>query len=328
MHVNVALAMMTTTRTRSVQAAVAVLGILAGCGGGARALPDKPLVAGPGAKAGQVQGGAAAPGGKPGKPAGVKPVASPAVRQALVGEMCPDRGAGRPALAVLIARQVGWNADPAELEALARRVGSRPFSVLSVRGARAGVFEAVGPVDLGTESPVLTGGYAGKSPCEDADASVSAACGEAQVQCGLAVASLGVDGIDVPPKLRTGGACVEDGKLLRVDLDGDGLAEAFPLAGFLDELKAPAAELTAAAAPGAKPTCTPSFSLPLLVRGKDAKAFRALDLVGVVDLDDDGRLELVMQYRYASVRTWAIYASDQMVQRLAQVAEVAPWSAE
>jgi len=311
-----------------VQAVALVLGLHSGCGGGARTLPaEKPLTAGPAAKAGQVSGGK---GGAAAKPGASKPaVASrPAVRQALVGEMCPDRGAGRPALALLIARQVGWSADPEELDALAARVGARPFSVLSARGARAGVFQAVGPVDLGTESPVLTGGYAGKSPCEDADAARASACGEAQLQCGLAVASLAVDGADVPPKLRTGGACVEGDKILRVDLDGDGLAEAFAVAGFLDELRAPAAEVDAAVASAAKATCTASFSLPLLVRGRDAKAFRALDLVGVVDLDDDGRLELVMQYRYASVRTWAIYTADQTVRRLALVAEVAPWSTE
>jgi hypothetical protein len=177
---------------------------------------------------------------------------------------------------------------------------------------------------------VLSGGYAGVAPCDSKDKAVdkaaTVACVDAQGKCGLAVASLGVDGVDEPPRLRTGGACVED-TLLRVDLDGDGLAEAFPIAAFLDEVKAPA-DTVAASATTAASSCTAAFALPVLVRGKDAKAFRALDLVGVVDLDDDGRLELVVQYRYASVRTWAVYVADDKLAQLTLVAEIAPWAAE
>jgi len=315
--------------------AVAALALaLAACGGGAQQLPDdKPLIAegGGGEPALARPKGGAGAGASAAAPAPGKPSVAPAVRQALVGEMCLERGAGRPALALLLARQVGWNGDPKELEHLAGRVGARPFTVLSARGARAGVFQAVGPVDLGTESPALTGGYAGKPPCEDKDAKAAAACSEAQAKCGLAVASLSADGADDAPKLRVGGACVQNDKLLLVDIDGDGVSEVFPVAGFLDELRAPAAEVAAAGAgdaAGAGSACTPSFSLPGLVRGKDAKAFRALDLLGVVDLDDDGRFELVVQYRYASLRSWGIYTADQTVQRLTLVGEVTPWSAD
>ena len=309
------------------------MAVLAGCGGGARQVPDdKPLVTagdGQGELGGTVGDAETAPAQPPPAPAPkAKPKVVPAIRQALVGEMCLERGNGRPALALLIARQVSWSADPGELDGLAPRVGARPFAVLSARGARAGIFASVGPVDLGTESPVLTGGYAGKPPCDDADKAFAKACTEAQEKCGLAVASLATDGADDAPKLRTGGACVEDGGTLRVDLDGDGMAEAFTVAGFLDELRAPAADLSASAPSAAKPACQPTFAVPGLVRGKDAKAFRALDLLGVVDLDDDGRVELVMQYRYASVRTWGIYAADASGGRLSLVAEVAPWSAD
>ncbi len=301
------------------------------CGGGARTLPplDEPGAGG----AGEVGGGAAAGGPEDSGTVTVtgpaKAGTPPAVRQALIGEMCPERGAGRPALALLVARQVGWSADPGELDTLAARVGARPFAVLAQSGTRAGVFDAVGPVDLGTEAPALTGGYAGKSPCEDPDAAVVAACKDAHAGCGLAVASLAPDGVDEAPPVRVGAACaVDEGKTLRVDIDGDGNPESFAIAGFLDELKAPASEVAATGAAAAKGECTPRFSLPGLVRGKDAKAFRALDLVGVVDLDEDGRFELVLQYRYAKVRTWAIYSADQTARRLALVAEVAPWAAE
>jgi hypothetical protein len=306
-----------------------VAALAAACGGGAQQLPDdKPLIAGSGGEDPLPVG--ERPAGVPAEatPAKPKTAAAPAkvARPGLLGEMCLDRGAGRPALALLMSRQVGWSVDARDLEHLAQHQAQRPFVVLSGRGARAGIFEAIGPVDLGTEAPAMTGGYAGKPPCEDKDAAFAASCSEAQGKCGLAVASLAVDGDTDPPRLHTGAACVEGGKLLLVDLDGDGTNEAFAVSGFLDELRAPAAEV-AAAAP-AKATCTPAFALPGLVRGKDAKAFRALDLLGVVDLDDDGRVEVVMQYRYASVRTWGIYSADEKLARLTLVAEVEPWSAE
>jgi hypothetical protein len=314
------------SRARGRVARSAFLLVLASaCGGGAQQLPDdKPLIAEGGAEPRPVK---AAPRGAKATPVEKKEAPKP-VRQALVGEMCLDRGGGRPALALLLTRQVGWGNDPRELAHLASRMGARPFAVLSARGTRAGVFQAVGPVDLGTESPALTGGYAGKGPCEDAEAAFAAACSEAQAKCGLAVAALGVDGADEAPKLRAGGACLEKDGLLLVDIDGDGMAEAFPAAGFLDEVKAPANEVAAAPAAGAKSTCIPAFSLPKLVRGKDVKAFRALDLLGVVDLDDDGRFELVLQYRYASLRTWGVYAADPSLARLTLVGEVTPWAAE
>jgi hypothetical protein len=311
--------------TRAALAAAALL--FGACGGGAQQLPDdKPLIAGSGGEdplpVGEKPADAQA---TPPKPKGAVTPAKVA-RPGLLGEMCLDRGAGRPALALLMTRQVGWSVDARELEHLGQHQAQRPFVVLSGRGARAGIFEAIGPVDLGTAAPALTGGYAGKPPCEDKEASWSTACTEAQGKCGLAVASLAVDGDSEPPPLHTGTACVEGGKLLLVDLDGDGVNEAFPVSGFLDELRAPAAEVGAEVP--ARATCTPAFSLPGLVRGKDAKAFRALDLLGVVDLDDDGRVEVVMQYRYASVRTWGVYSADPTLGKLTLVAEVEPWAAD
>jgi hypothetical protein len=65
-----------------------------------------------------------------------------------------------------------------------------------------------------------------------------------------------------------------------------------------------------------------------LVIGKDPKVFRSLDLIGVVDLDDDGRREIVLQYRYGAVRTWAIYAARQGAGRLKLAIETVPWEAE
>jgi hypothetical protein len=300
---------------------ILLMTLVAACGGAAHQVPDdKPLISEAGDEPRPLGD---APDAAP-PPAKRAPTPAKVVRPGLVGEMCLDKGAGRAALSLLIERQVGWSADPRELEHLAGHQAARPFTVLSARGKRAGTFGAVGPVDLGTESPALTGGYAGSPPCEDKDAAFAAACSEAQGKCGLAVASLAVDGETDAPRLATGAACVDKDRLY-VDLDGDGVDETYKVAGFLDELKAPAQEVAPDGPPG-KTTCTRAFSLPRLERGNDAKAFRSMDLLGIVDLDDDGHLELVMQYRYASVRTWAIYALDG--ERLTLVGEVTPWSPE
>jgi hypothetical protein len=198
--------------------------------------------------------------------------------------------------------------------------------VLGGKGGRAGVFDGIGTVDLATERPAVGGGYAGRAVCENpADARLDEACSEAQGKCGLAVGSLEVDGADEAPPVRTSGACFADG-VLSVDVDGDGKRETFPARGFLDELNAPAGEVSAG--PVGPPECQTAFSIAGLVRGKDAKAFRAMDLYGVVDLDGDDRFEVVMQYRYANVRTLAIYSAPTNAGRLELVAEVEPWAAE
>jgi hypothetical protein len=274
-----------------------------------------------------VAGGTARPSANPPAPRIAEPVVvGPAPKQSLVAEMCEDRAEGRPALTILVSRQLEWQADPSELDAMATRVAARPFVVLSAKGGRAGVFEGVGTVDLATERPAVGGGYAGRAVCEDARTTlVDAACVEAQGRCGLAVGSLEVDGVDEAPALVTGGACLTDG-VLTVDIDGDGRRESFPARAFLDELNAPATEVTSSGVAD-KNECTASFALPGLVKGKDAKAFRALDLYGVVDLDGDDRLEIVMQYRYANVRTLAIYSAPTQASRLEMVAEVEPWGA-
>jgi hypothetical protein len=52
-----------------------------------------------------------------------------------------------------------------------------------------------------------------------------------------------------------------------------------------------------------------------------------VDLVGVLDLDGDGRLEIVLQYRYGEKRTWAIYGAPDTPMRLELLAEGEPWEA-
>jgi hypothetical protein len=270
---------------------------------------------------------AAGPGPTRAPTAGAIAVAGGAVRPVLVGELCPDKGGGRAAILVLAARQVGWTVDADVLDGLVRRGGERAWAVLGYRGNRAGVFSALGAVDLGTALPTVTGGFAGHSVCDDGHGGTLKDCGAAQAGCGVAVASLLPDGGDEAPAVATGDACVDAGTLW-IDIDSDGQREGFAAAAFLDELKAPADEVAAKAGAGAPEACAAAFAWSNLVTGRDPKAFRALDLVAVADLDDDGRREIVVQYRYGTVRTLAIYAAPQTSSRLVLAAEVAPWAGE
>jgi hypothetical protein len=171
----------------------------------------------------------------------------------------------------------------------------------------------------------------GSPPCT-ADAGKGARadeprCAAALAGCGLAVAELLRPDDDVEtPKFATGGACLS-GDAIAVDIDGDGVVESFPLAGVLDGIRGPASEWSAAPTAGA--TCKPQFQLYdiKLIRapdpGKpiDTKSMVVLDVMGVLDLDGDGRHELVVALRFPTVRTILVYTAAGSPQRLEAAAE-------
>lgn len=232
------------------------------------------------------------------------------------GQMCPDRAAGRAAVSVvLLGRGLSWSTDLAELEEVVASGQIGRFAVHGWDGKRAGVFTVAGATDLGTAAPIAAGGYAGAAVCGDV-----AECTEATKGCGLAVGGVGREGEDVDAKVGT--ACVDGGRL-HVDLDGDGSMESFAVSDFLDPVKAPMDEVVGASA--SPPQCTPKFAAANLNPTLTGKGWRGLDLVGVIDLDGDGRFELVLQLRYAEKRTWAIYSATQIATRVELVAEVEPW---
>jgi len=247
-------------------------------------------------------------------------------RQVVVGELCPQGAAGRPAIAPLIMRTVSWNDTPTEVSELVERGSTPRFVVFGVDGKTAGVFDTLGVADIGLTQSVAAGTYVGGAPCtRDAGQGQRAEdphCAPATNGCGLAVAEIArPDDPPVTPAFTTGGACLS-GDAIAVDLDGDGVVESFPLASVLDGVRGPSAEWSAAPLAGA--ACTPTFELydiklaaaPEPGKPVDQKSIVVLDVMGVVDLDGDGRKELVIALRFPTVRTILVYTATESPQRL------------
>src|SRR5262245_61208089 len=152
------------------------------------------------------------------------PTANPG-RQVLIGEMCPQGADGRPGLAPLFLRSVGWTDEVDQVSAPLARGTVGQFAVLGIDGKRAGVFSVVGVADAGAQD-VAVGSYAGASPCAVGPAGGKAvddpACVKAVAGCGLAVATIepGQDAFaDAPAATpRAGAACVV-GDALAIDVD-------------------------------------------------------------------------------------------------------------
>lgn len=252
-------------------------------------------------------------------------------RQIVVGEMCPQGAGGRPAVAPLVMRSLQWSDVPGDLTAQIERGTIARFTVYGVDGKTAGAFDTLGATDVGLPQDIAAGTYVGASPCT-ADAGKGGrtedpACGPATGGCGLAIGELGRPGdLVTTPVFQTGGACLS-GDAIAADLDGDKVAEAFPLASLLDGVRSPASEWSAAPTAGA--TCTPTFQLydVKLVRptepGKpvDTKSMVVLDVLGVLDLDGDGMKELVLALRFPTIRTVVVYSPTGTAQRLEMVGE-------
>jgi hypothetical protein len=267
-----------------------------------------------------------------------KSVAAPA-RQVVVGEMCPQGAGGRPAVAPLLMRSVQWSDRVDDVGAAVERGSVPRFTVFGTDGKLAGAFDTLGLVDVAGGAPVASGTYTGASPCTyEAGAKVGSTstraeepkCGQATGGCGLAVGDLTRpgDAPDMPP-FAVGGACVT-GDQLAVDVDGDGRIESFPIAGVLDGIREPAQEWPAS--PTATATCTPQFQIYDIKlaapadggKGIDQKSIVSMDLLGVLDLDGDGRKELVIALRFATVRSIVVYTATQSAERLELAGEGQP----
>jgi len=258
------------------------------------------------------------------------------MREVLIGEMCPAAVDKRAAVLPLLARRVSWMADPDDASWAIERGAARLFSVFAWDGRRAGSFQVAGATDAGLDAMVGIGSYAGASPCDQPSRGTGATkeyddCVAAQQRCGLALAVLEPAGgfaarpyeeAPDPVDYATGGGCV-DGGVLHVDIDGDGEVETFEAARFVEALRGPAEEVTAVDAKEA--TCEPAFAVRGIVPAGDPRDWRGLDLLGVVDVDGDGRFELVLVYHYEDRRTIAVYSAVSSPVRLELVGEAIPW---
>jgi hypothetical protein len=259
------------------------------------------------------------------------PVAQHSGREVIVGELCPQGAAGRPAVAPLLMRTTQWTDNATEVTNAVERGSAPRFVTFGVDGKVAGLFDTVGIADITLGQSVASGTYVGAPPCTSdagqAQRTDNPACVAATGGCGLAVAEITrPDDPPATPAYQTGGGCVS-GDALGVDIDGDGVVEWFPLSGALDGIRGPAQEWSAAQ--NARAPCAPRFVLyDLKLPGEaapgktpDPKATVMLDLLGVVDLDGDGRKELVIAMRFPTVRTIVVYSSTGLAQRLEMVGE-------
>jgi hypothetical protein len=262
-------------------------------------------------------------------------VAPAAEHQVVVGEMCPQGAMGRPGVVPLVMRTFDWTDNATEVTSTVERGSTPKFVVFGVDGKPAGVFETLGMTDVGMPELVASGGYAGAPPCTYEIAPAKAgkgsalatraedtACTPATMGCGLAVAPIvRPDDAGELPSFATGGACVQ-GDRLAVDIDGDGNAELFSLSEVLDGIRSPASEWTASQVSGA--SCTPKFQvydIPLRAPAEpggapDPRANVTMDVLGVVDLDGDGRREVILAFRFATSRSLVVYSAPNQPQRL------------
>ena len=252
--------------------------------------------------------------------------------------MCPQLAAGKPALAPLISHGMRWEDDPTILSGFIERAASPRLLVLGYDGVRAGAFDMVDTMDGELPQVAATGVYVGHPPCtRDVGGGARAehpACNAAAKGCGLAIGF--VDAADdrepVLSASRLGGACMT-GDDLAVDIDGDGTIERYRLSGFLDEVRAPAERV--APEPAAVASCTPSFSIhgltlaPGLEPGTkiDDQVTVGIDLLGVIDLNADGRRELIVAIRYPGGRSIVVYAAAPgAAMVIERVGEAIAWS--
>lgn len=217
----------------------------------------------------------------------------------LLGWYCPESAAGRPGIEPAIARDPIWTNDRAVLERAIDARRAKRFSVLGYLGQRAGNFAVAGGATSGG-TKLAIGSYLGAGPCDVVDSlgkvsSSNAECVRATRGCSLAVGVLEAAGgfrarpyeEDPEAAILAQGAACEIGQNLVVDVDGDGKAERFSLS-----------EMFAGRAPVELPlqdeggrTCESTFAASL-------ESDFDISRVGVLDLDGDGRSEVV--YRQAN----------------------------
>jgi len=216
----------------------------------------------------------------------------------LVGETCVGAQLSRPHVFPLFAGgDVAWTAD----ESVTRTPlieGPQRFTVLGFDGKSHGqISTSADGVASAARGFVGTSNFiGGGGPCAyprpDGSRVASLGCGAAG-GCGISVAIMGAP---APPSVTVGHVCRVDGSVVG-DFDGDGATEAFPLEAF----RRPG---DVDGVPYAGGMCAqPHFAWYRLPVDADV-----VDFLGVVDLDGDSRLEVLVAYTPAGgPRTVTLY---------------------
>ena len=229
----------------------------------------------------------------------------------LLGWFCPEMASGRPGIRPLLAKDPVWTS---ELEPLGAAIASRRvkrFTVLSYRGQRAGTMTVAGAAkDAGGRMAI--GSYLGASLCAlQGEQEEDPTCLAQTQGCGLAIGSLeSAGGFEARPyeedpeamALAPGGACETD-EVLVVDVDGDGQPEHFALADLQSQGEPPV-ELPLATTE--QRLCQENFTAAVSGAGQ-------LHRVAVIDVDGDGRLEIL--YRRA-LQEFVLYGAPNSPARM------------
>ena len=229
-------------------------------------------------------------------------------------------------------RGVNWSDNATEVTATVERGTVPRFFVFGVDGKVAGTFDTLGIAEVGISQHVATGTYVGASPCTytasgkpNEPRAEDTKCGPVTRGCGVAVGEIMTDEPPTKAAFVTGGACM-NGNELAVDIDGDGAIESFPIASALDGIRGPAAEWSAS--PTVTASCKPTFQVYDLKLAAEARPVKPsdktrrgdasviIDVLAVVDLDGDGRRELVLAMRFPTTRSIVVYSPKTSAQRL------------
>lgn len=238
---------------------------------------------------------------------------------AVLGLLCADPAAGGMAVVPLAASNQRGRARP--------RLGSqvRQFSIYGWSGRRMGAFAVVGGAEAGGRQLAI-GSYAGSPPCTEPTQAGQppekvAACQVALGECALAVGEVEAAGgpgarpydeVRDPVVHATSGACVARGHLV-VNIDGAGDAERFPLTALSRRGKPPVEILASQSKAGAA-ACAKTFAISGAAGNRGG---RTIDVLGVIDIDADGRFELILGYRKKSgPGTIAVYSATETPMRL------------
>ncbi len=221
------------------------------------------------------------------------------VARYVVGEFCVHESLPQPQLFPLFARDDrGWTDEISAVRDPVATLAQR-FNVLGFDGERRGemVTEPGVPPASGQGFSGAYHGAGDLGPCNyvrpDGRRVLLAACGDAG-GCGIAVA---LADQPKPPSILPASVCVTNG-VLTGDLDGDGAPEAFSFEALRGNASAEGHPLEGA-----------QCANPRFAWYRQRVGGALFDVLGVADLDGDGRVELmVAYYSKGGPRTVVLYS--------------------